>query len=497
MMQHSSQRIRHWLPAIILSLIIPSAVLLPARAFAQSASHSDGTQQFRTKYFTIYYPNGEQDTANWYAGFADDVDAAVSEMLGEDPVGGLTLSIYDTEADYIAANPAAASEPGIMAHSVPSKKEVGVAVERLRQVDSDVARQSFRHEMTHIVAGALSNQNLPIGFQEALAQYNELSTGRAQESAETIKSVLAANVPLFSWAELNDQQSFMASAALAYPESYSVMAFLADKYGMGDFASFMSGLRNSVDWPKAMDAAYGKTVDQLQAEWQAYLPGFIKDGWQQNLLAAYDLSPGVALYDAGQFKEAADDFALSQKLYSGLGRADRVSEATDYLAKAQKAGGAATLAADARKALEAYDYKTAHDKASQALDAFTGLGLKDLAGAVGQTSDLAQSGLTASAALAGAQAELNSFNLPGAHNDALTAAQLYSKLGDAAGVEQANRVVQRVSGTLTVTGLIAAGVGLLVLLVGTFIVVRSRRRRPTPLHPEDTRPTGAEGASWL
>jgi hypothetical protein len=490
---------RLWLLATILFLVLPSAVLVPTRALAQSASQPAGSQQLKTKYFTIYYPSGEQDTANWYASFIDDVDAAVSEMLGADPVGGLTLSIYDTEADYIAANPAAGSEPGIMAHSVPSKKEVGVAVERLRQVDADVARQSFRHEMTHIVAGALSNQNLPVGLQEGLAQYNELSISRAQESAQALDTAIAGNVPLFSWTDLNDQQSFMSDAALAYPESYSVMAFLADKYGMGDFAAFMQNLRNNVDWPAAMAAAYGKSADQLQAEWRDYLPGFLKEGWQQNLLAAYDLSPGVALYDAGRFKEAAGDFALSQKLYSGMGRADRMSEATDYLARAQKADGAATLAADARKALEAYDYKSAHDKAAQALDTFTGLGLKDMAGAAGQTAGLAQSGLDASVALHGAQAKLDSFNLPGAQGDALTAARLFAKLGDAPNTEQANRIVQQVSGTLTVTGLIAAGLGLLVLLVGSFFVVRSLRRRRMPQHPENSgpTPTGEEGASWL
>jgi hypothetical protein len=488
---------RLWLLATILFLVLPPAVLVPTRAFAQSNPQPDGAQKLQTKYFTIYYPAGEQATANWYASFADDVDAAVSEMLGADPVGGLTLSIYDTEADYIAANPAAGSEPGIMAHSVPSKKEVGVAVERLRQVDTDVARQSFRHEMTHIVAAALSSQNLPIGFQEGLAQYNELSTGRAQESAETLKSALTANVPFFTWDVLNDSQSFMSNAALAYPESYSVMAFLADKYGMGDFAGFMELLRNDVDWPRAMDSAYGKTVDQLQTEWQDYLPGFIKDGWQQNLLAAYDLSPGVALYDAGRFKEAADDFALSQKLYSGLGRADRLNEATGYLDKARKADGATTLAADARKSLEAYDYKTAHDKAAQALDTFTGLGLKDLAGTAGQTAGLAQSGLDASAALASAQSELNTFNLPGAHSDAISAGQTFSKLGDAARAEQAYRIVQSVSGALTVTGLIAAGLGLLVLLIGTFLVVRSRHRRRIPQYPGGTAPGGEESASWL
>src|SRR5438874_9715720 len=43
-------------------------------------------QQLTTKYFTIYYPDGEARTAAWYASFADDVDAAVSELLGADPV---------------------------------------------------------------------------------------------------------------------------------------------------------------------------------------------------------------------------------------------------------------------------------------------------------------------------------------------------------------------------------------------------------------------------
>src|SRR3954467_493902 len=120
-MRHSSGRVRLRLLAFILLLVLPAASVLPARALAQSAPD----QKLETKYFTIFYPRGEDETANWYAGFADDVNVAVAEMLGQDPVTGLTLRIYTTEADYIAANPAAGSEPGIMAHSIPAKKEVG------------------------------------------------------------------------------------------------------------------------------------------------------------------------------------------------------------------------------------------------------------------------------------------------------------------------------------------------------------------------------------
>lgn len=462
---------------------------MPARALAQSTPD----QTLQTKYFTIYYPTGEDETANWYASFADDVNVAVAEMLGQDPVTGLTLRIYTTEAEYIAANPAAGSEAGIMAHSIPSKKEVGVAVERLRQAGSDVARQSFRHEMTHIVAGALSSQNLPIGFQEALAQYNELSTSRAQESMVALKSVVAANAPLLSWEDLNDARLFMGNAALGYPESYSVMAFLADKYGMGNFGLFMSGLRKGVPWEKALADAYEKNVDKLEAEWHDYLPGFLKDGWQQNLLTAYDLSPGVALYNAGQFKEAKEHFALSEKLYKDLGRSERQSEAADYLAKAEKAEAAADQATQARKSLEAYDYKTAHDQADQAMQTFSDLSLKEQGDIAQETVGLAQEGLDAIYVLASAQDHLDKFDLPSARTEARFASQTFSKLGDTNRAQQANKIVSSLSFAFTAAGVVVLAVGVLALLGGGFVMLRSRRAGISQKNSSSRE----ESVSWL
>src|SRR5690242_6667499 len=97
-----------------------------------TAAADDGQGRLTTRYFTILYPQGEEKTAQWYAGFADEVSSSVSELLGADPVSGLTLQIYNTEAEYTAANPQAELHPGIMAHAIPQRKEIGVAVERLR-----------------------------------------------------------------------------------------------------------------------------------------------------------------------------------------------------------------------------------------------------------------------------------------------------------------------------------------------------------------------------
>src|SRR3954447_23514457 len=98
---------RHrWLFLLALFLLLITA-WAPRAALAQA-----GQQELDTRYFNIYYPAGEEQTAQWYGGFVDDVDEAVSELLGSVPVGGIALTIYNTEADYDRANPIAQIEPG-------------------------------------------------------------------------------------------------------------------------------------------------------------------------------------------------------------------------------------------------------------------------------------------------------------------------------------------------------------------------------------------------
>jgi hypothetical protein len=459
-----------------------------------AATADDGQGRLTTRYFTILYPTGEEKTAQWYAGFADEVSSSVSELLGADPVSGLTLHIYNTEAEYTQANPQAEIHPGIMAHAIPQRKEIGVAVERLRDQPPEIARESFRHEMTHIVAGVLSSYNLPIGFDEGLAQYNESSTTRAQGTAEVLRAAEQSGQPLLSWTALNTRGQFSRRMDLAYPEAYTVVAFLAERYGMGDFGRFVDDLRQGTDYAVALQLAFDQPIDVLEAQWREYLPGFLKDGWQVNVLSDYDLTPAVDLYNAGRFAEARDRFARAEALYQDLGRTTRQNEAAQYRTKAEQALAATAQVDQARAALEAHDYAAARQAAEAARRTFADLGLADAGQRAAATADLAGRGLDALAALANARAALDGFDLPQAERQARQAGDAFAALGDTAQVAAAAQILAESGQRRQELGLLALGGGLLTVLGGLVAAWGLvRRARRVPAAPQ----LAEENASWL
>lgn len=493
MTHSSSSTLRVW-TLLLFSLLLFLTVALPGRAQASQPAQSTEPEQERisTTYFTIYYPDGEEETATWYAGYADDVNVMVSELLGAEPVKGLTLRIFATEEEYIAVNPLAETH-SILAHAIPAKKEIGVAVGRLRQAPPELARESFRHEMTHIVAAELSGQNMPVGFQEGLAQYNELSSSRGEDVAKAMLEVQQAGGEFLSWTALNDLRAFRGSMEAAYPQTYSIMAFLADRYGMGAYGRFLAELRAGLDWPEAIETAYGRSVAELEGEWREYLPGFLKDGWRVNLLEAYDLTPALDLYKAGQFAQAGERFARSEALYRDLARPDRAAEAAIYRANAEKALGAGEKATAARKALGAYNYAEAKTRAAEASTIFADLELTaEQAGAEG-TAELARGGEAALAALEKARRSRESWNFIGAQVEARQASQALADLGDTQRLAEANSILADLWLWQWGAGATALGLGALTLLSGSIAILRGRRRATRPLH----RPLQEETPSWL
>jgi hypothetical protein len=472
-------------------LLLVSGLLVGPRP---AAAADDGEGRLSTRYFTIFYPTGEEKTAQWYAGFADDVSSAVSELLGAEPVTGLTLHIYNTEAEYTAANPQAELHPGIMAHAIPQRKEIGVAVERLREQPPEIARESFRHEMTHIVAGVLSGYNLPIGFDEGLAQYNESSATRAQATAEVVRAAQESGQSLLSWTALNNRRQFSRLMDLAYPQAYTVVAFLAEHYGMGAFGRFVDDLNQGQEYPAALQAAFGQPLDTLESEWRDYLPGFLKDGWRVNVLSDYDLTPAVDLYNAGRYAEARDRFARSEALYKDLGRTARQDEAATYRAKAERAEAATAQADQARQSLEAHDYAAAQQAATAARQTFADLALTADQGRAATTADLAGRGLAALAALDQAHTALEAFDLPLAEQQARQAGEAFATLGDTERVTAAGQILAESGQRRQGLGFMALAGGLLTVVGGLFAAWGIYRR---PRRPRAARPLVEENASWL
>ena len=454
-----------------------------------------------TDYFTIYYPKGEEKTALWYAGFVDEVNRAVSELLGAQPLAGMSLYIYATEPDFWRANPMAEMHPGILAHAIPERKEIGVSVKRLRAQPPALARESFRHEITHVVAGSLSNQQLPIAFHEGLGQYNELSSTRAEETAAGLLQAQSAGIPYLSWTDLNKFDTFRQNIEVAYPQSYSVMAFLADRYGMEPFARFLAGLRDDLEYRHAILLAYGKPVETLEKEWLEYLPGFLESGWKKNVLSANDLDYGLALMGGGKFAEAEEHFRGAERLYNDLGRRDRAAQASTYLASATKAKEAERRAAEARANLEAYDYANAYTRAISASEDFSALSLPDYQQYADKIAALAEKGNKATSQIEKARASMKSFDLNLARAAATEAGRAFSDLGDARGVAEANAILADIwswqqtagFGIIGAGGLLLAGM----LVGGSLAVIRARKRKSYGTNLAPIPLTREENQSWL
>jgi hypothetical protein len=366
-------------------------------------------------------------------------------------------------------------------------------VERLRQVEPAIARESFRHEMTHIVAAELSNQQLTIGFHEGLAQYNELSTRRAQESAQLLRNAQSSGAELLSWTDLNSRETFMERPDLGYPQAYSVMAFLAERYGMGTFGQFVAEIRAGEPWQRVFQLTYGKRLNEMEYEYrESFLPEFLRDGWQENVLTAYDLSPGLAYYEAGHFAEARAHFERSEELYRDLGRTERADAAAAYLANAIRAEEATAVAGAARKSLEAYEYEAARDQAAEAVATFDELKLQSQSEIAAETQRLAERGLLAVAQLDSAEARLDKFDLPGARAEARAASEAFGELGDAERAETANKIVSDLSMYITSAGAGALALGLLAVGGGALAALRSRSRAAVQRVPVQE-----ESTSWL
>jgi hypothetical protein len=483
-MLHGS-RIRVILSALFLLLL----VLSPARVLAQRSN----VNVLSTKYFSIYYPPAEEKSAAWYAGFADEVNESVADLLGSRPVQSMKLLIFDTEAEYGRANPMAELHPGIMAHAIPERREIGVAVERLRQVPPELARESFRHEVTHIIAGHLTNQRLPVGFQEGLAQYNELSTTRGQEVASLMRQIKASGETWLTWDELNDGETFRRVVEIGYPQSYSIMHFLADKYGMSTFARMMANLRDGASLGDSIAWAYSKTSQQLEQEWLAWLPSFLDTGWRTNLLMAYDLAPAQALYDAGRFKEAEEQFALSERLYRDLGKGIQADDIAAMRERSKQAYTAGDLVGQANESLKSHDYAQAYNYATRAGSTYDNLSLDSNESRATETAQLAQRGVDALAQLEKAHKDLAGWNLPGAELSARQAAEAFVTLGDEARVAEVNDILATTWQYRRLAGFGALGLGVLALAVGAMAVVRTQKRSKQARQ----RPYMEENRSWL
>jgi hypothetical protein len=336
---------------------------------------------------------------------------------------------------------------------------------------------------------------LPIGFQEGIAQYMERDTDQRRRFAATIRQGMDAG-QLLHFADLNRSRPFLARARLAYPESYSMVVYLAGRYGFGQVIHLVEATRDADTLDAAATAVLGRSMADLEQEWLAFLPSFLDQDWARNDLDLWDLAIPQQQLAVGQYAAARENLERAERLFTNVGRDDRAAEARADRDRAQTGIEATDLTRDGTAALSVYDYDSAATLLGQAEQRWRDVGDAQRSALAGEAATQARDGQAATAQLDDARRQLDGWHFQEADEQAFAAGQALSDLGDAPRTEEARQVMVDAQQLRTRLGLAAVGSGAVgVTGLGAAWLFGRRRRRPhTPPLP---RPHAGEGEQHL
>ncbi|WP_129672677.1 hypothetical protein [Candidatus Chloroploca sp. Khr17] len=450
----------------LLSLVVLLSMLLMATP--TQAQQSLDWRELQTDYFRILYHADGEEEARRYEAWVDVIYDDLATAFNYRTTPPLTLRLYPGSTDYFAVNPSARNVPGVIAHADFRLRELVVIVERTAAQSEEGVKNNVRHELTHLIAADLSNNQLNTGFHEGIAQYMERPADELEQRIRALRQTYERGL-LMPWSAFDDRERIYGQPEIGYPQSLSVVAFLIEQYGFTRMREFLIANGRSSSYREALAQTYQRSAAELELAWRDWLPGYLEGGYQRNALVVYDLSFVRTLVNQGSYAAAEQELRTTVewlKNHADTQPAAVLAEAEALLARSAQGLRAEQLAESARQALQQGDYERAIRLVADAQHLYAELNDARQAEVLAIYAERATRGLQATSVLAQAIELTRSFNYPQAHRQADQAAAEFAALGDTLRRSNAERLRDSLA-----TQQRLVGFGLLIL--GSFGVVLS------------------------
>lgn len=206
------------------------------------------------------------------------------------PESKITILVYP---DYASLGKQFSASPGFRAQGAYWGGVIQVVSPRLwlgPDPSVDAPRQLFDqgplvHEFTHLLLDRLIPAgNYPRWLSEGLAQFVEYKeTGYLWLDADNWISTPVAPASLYGLNDLDRGFDSLDNTALAYRESFLLVAYLEDAYGPDGLNALLGELARGVRLNAALHSATGLNATGLESDWHQWL--------DQNL-PLYSMGPG-------------------------------------------------------------------------------------------------------------------------------------------------------------------------------------------------------------
>lgn len=138
----------------------------------------------------------------------------------------------------------------------------------------DAVKTTLYHEYTHAVIHDITHNKCPVWLNEGIAVYQEART--RQPNLAPLQAALRKDqlMPISSLdAAFKSRDANV--AGLAYQQSYSMVAFLVEKYRFFRVRKLLEQIGNDKTLEQAIQDEFRINMSQLEVRWRRWLPGFV------------------------------------------------------------------------------------------------------------------------------------------------------------------------------------------------------------------------------
>ena len=144
------------------------------------------------------------------------------------------------------------------------------------QLSQQAVRQILFHEYTHALIHDLTSDHCPTWLNEGLAEYEGRS--QAPGSLRLLQEATQTKT-LIPWEELSDHIAMTRPAQdveLAYQQSYSLTAYLIDRYSFWRMRRILKSVGEGRPWQQVLTDELHLKLSRIEADWRQWLPAFLK-----------------------------------------------------------------------------------------------------------------------------------------------------------------------------------------------------------------------------
>jgi hypothetical protein len=370
----------------------------------------------------------------------DQAYAQLEKLYGTSLTLPINIRLYNDWPQFVSLNGSLSLPQGNPLHTRVGSREIAlIGPLPPGLLGSPAGLNMVRHEISGLFLDALAGGNLPPGLGLGLNTYVEFPGEQTEAAAARLRSVLpAGRDALLAWPDLLEANGVYVDRELATAQAQSMVAFLVDRYGFEALLNVVRGLGEGHSYRTAMAGIYGQTLEDLEAAWWDYLPGYVEGGWQHNAIYSFDLEPFEAALDAGAYGQTAEALDWVMPFLELTGQSGALAQAQVLREEARQGLAARQLTAELGQAIQAGNLEQALDLALQAQDAYAALGDTANASLAGAHADHLRQILSLREELTTVQQRADGGAAPSQiENDLRALVPKFQALGDSEGERQA------------------------------------------------------------